>query len=528
MSGSKENAVTIALSGRIDSNNAAEAESMIMGRVAGREKLPVVLDMTDLQFISSAGLRVILRLKKKNPDLRLTCVSPEVYDILEMTGFTEMMSVEKAYRVVSVDGCEVIGEGANGKVYRIDGDNVVKTYKNADALKDIQHEREVARLALVLGIPTAISYDVVKVGDSYGSVFELLDAKSFAKILAKEPERFDWCVKEYVGMLKKIHSTVVPAGKLPSHKENMLARVKRTAKFLPEGYGNKLIAMTEAIPESDHMVHGDYHTKNIVLAGDEVLVIDMDTLSVGHPIFDLVHMYSSYVGYSENDPETVLKFQGFTQETALRFWHESLAAYLGTKDGSNIKEVEDKVRCLAYGYLIDWGVRHNADEALIGVWKARLTELLPRVDCLTFEIKTEEGNDINEIEVAASAENLQKVMDFVDSRLEAAGCPVKYKMQFDLAVEEIFVNIANYAYAPGTGNACVRVELSDDPKSVAITFTDSGKPFDPTKKADPDVTLSADERDIGGLGIFMTKKIMDDLSYEYRDGKNVLRIKKNI
>ena len=120
-----------------------------------------------------------------------------------MTGFTEMMAVEKAYRVVSVEGCEEIGRGAKGTIYRIDQDNVVKVYNNPSALDDIQHEREVAKLALILGLPTAISYDVVRVGDSYGSVFELLNASAFSLILASEPEKMDWCVKEYVALLKK-------------------------------------------------------------------------------------------------------------------------------------------------------------------------------------------------------------------------------------------------------------------------------------------------------------------------------------
>jgi hypothetical protein len=141
---------------------------------------------------------VLLRLRKKYPDIVVTGVRSEIYEIFEMTGFTEMMNVEKAYRVVSVEGCEVIGEGANGTIYRIDRDNVVKVYNNADVLADIQHEREVARLALILGIPTAISYEVVQVGDSYGAVFELLNARSFSSILKKEPEKMDWCVAETV------------------------------------------------------------------------------------------------------------------------------------------------------------------------------------------------------------------------------------------------------------------------------------------------------------------------------------------
>ena len=520
--------VTVVLSGRVDSGNAAQTESDILSQLAGKDGADVTLDASGLEYISSAGLRVILRIKKAFPSFKITGVNSEIYEIFEMTGFTEMMTVEKAYRVVSVEGCEVIGEGANGKVYRIDGDNVVKTYKNADALNDIQHEREVARLALVLGIPTAISYDVVKVGDSYGSVFELLDAKSFSKLLAKEPDRFDWCVSEYIKMLKKIHSTEVPAGKLPKFKDKVLPAVNRTKDILPDGLGEKLVKMTEAIPESNNMIHGDYHTKNIVLAGDEVLVIDMDTLSVGHPIFDFMRMYNAYIGYSENDPDIILKFQGYTADVAEKFWHRSLAEYIGTSNEQKIKDIENKVRVLSYGYLIDWGTRHKADAALTELWKTRLIELLPQVDTLDFEIENGGGSNPDELEIEAATDNLQSVIDFVDSHLDLVDCPAKSKMQLDLAVEEIFVNIANYAYAPGKGNATVRVEVSGDPVTVSITFIDRGMPYDPLKRDEPDITLSASEREIGGLGIFMTKRIMDDIVYEYKDGQNILTLKKTI
>ncbi len=134
----------------------------------------------------------------------------------------------------------------------------------------------------------------------------------------------------------------------------------------------------------------------------------------------------------------------------------------------------------------------------------------------------------NELELEARAENLPEVQSFVEKRLEDAGCPMKAQMQIGVAVEEVFVNIASYAYAPEIGNATVRVEVSDDPVTVTITFVDHGVPYDPLKKEDPDVTRPADEREIGGLGIFMTKKLMDDVIYEYRDGHNILTLKKKL
>ena len=525
--------LTIILSGRIDSSNAAQTEADIQAQLAGKGDVSVVLDASELEYISSAGLRVILRIKKTYSELKITGVNPEVYEIFDMTGFTEMMTVEKAYRVVSVEGCEEIGRGANGTIYRIDQDNVVKVYNNADALADIQHEREVAKLALILGIPTAISYDVVRVGESYGSVFELLNARSFSKILSAEPEKFDWCVKEYVEMLKKIHSTVVPEGKLPDMKETVVDWASFMQDHLPGEAGEKLMRLVEAVPHDDHMIHGDYHTKNLELVGDEVLIIDMDTLAVGHPVFELASMFNSFVGYSEYDHEIIKKFQGFDFETGKAFWRESLAAYLGTENEKQIAEVEDKARIIGYTRMIRRSIRRKGLEsgsgrAEIELWKSELIELLSHVDDLTFEVKRDGGSDPDELEIEARADNLQSVLDFIGSRLDAVDCPMKFRMQLDLAVEEIFVNIANYAYAPGIGKATVRVEVSDDPVAIKITFVDRGVPYDPLKKADPDVTLSAEERQIGGLGIFLTKKLMDDVSYEYKDGQNVLMLKKKL
>lgn len=134
----------------------------------------------------------------------------------------------------------------------------------------------------------------------------------------------------------------------------------------------------------------------------------------------------------------------------------------------------------------------------------------------------------NELTIEATVENLTQVMGFLEQHLEEADCPLKAQMQITVAAEEIYVNIAHYAYAPKTGEATVRLEITDDPAAASITFIDRGVPFDPLAKPDPDVTLSAEERGIGGLGIYMVKKSMDDMRYEYRDGQNVLTLVKKL
>ena len=133
---------------------------------------------------------------------------------------------------------------------------------------------------------------------------------------------------------------------------------------------------------------------------------------------------------------------------------------------------------------------------------------------------------VKELTVDATIENIASVTAFVDGQLERLDCPMKTQVQVDIAIDELFSNIANYAYHPKVGAATVRVEVTEDPLAVVLTFIDNGVPYDPLAKADPDITLSAEEREIGGLGIYMVKKTMDDISYEYRDGQNILRIKK--
>lgn len=150
------------------------------------------------------------------------------------------------------------------------------------------------------------------------------------------------------------------------------------------------------------------------------------------------------------------------------------------------------------------------------------------ITMLALKYEGSEERRIKELTIAATVENIAAVTEFVDGQLERLGCPQKARVQIDIAIDELFGNIAQYAYNPRIGEATVRVEVNEDPLSVVITFIDNGIPYDPLKREDPDVTLSAEERKIGGLGIYMVKKTMDDVTYEYRDGKNILTIKKNI
>ena len=133
-----------------------------------------------------------------------------------------------------------------------------------------------------------------------------------------------------------------------------------------------------------------------------------------------------------------------------------------------------------------------------------------------------------EITLDATIENIQQVTEFVNDLLEQHNCSMKTQMQLDLAIDELFGNIAHYAYAPAIGSATVEVTFTESPAAVNITFIDEGIPYNPLAKADPDVTLSAEEREIGGLGIFLVKKTMDNMVYKYENNRNILTITKNL
>ena len=372
----------ICLIDKVDSLNAVAVEEEMNKIEAENSNLPILVDCEKLNYISSAGLRIMLRLKKAHNEMKIINTSVEVYDIFEMTGFTTIMTVEKAYKVLNVEGCPIIGRGANGIVYRYDPETVVKVYKNADSLDEIKHEREVARKALILGIPTAISYDIVKVGDSYASVFELINAKSLTNILAEEPDRISELVDIYVKLLHQIHETVVPEGTLPKQKDVFVKWAANLKGHLPDDIHAKLTQLIADIPEDNHMVHGDCHTKNIMLQGDEVILIDMDTLCVGNPVFEFAPIFLAYNGFGAVDHEKVTKFIDMSWEQAQYILNETIKRYFKVDDPTPYM---DRIRLLGFTRLLERVYRKDKDNVkLIEFSQKQIIDLVNKLDKVYF------------------------------------------------------------------------------------------------------------------------------------------------
>ena len=386
----------IPLAGKIDSSNAAEVEQEVFaaldGAPDGASDGLLVFDAADLDYISSAGLRVLLRATKAHGgSSEIRNVSPEVYEILEMTGFTEILGVRKRMREVSVDGCEVIGRGFYGTVYRIDEDTIVKVYSSPDSIPLIEHERAMAKLAFVKGVPTAISYDIVKVSDSYGSVFELLRAKTLNTMLIEQPERAEEIIAQFADLMRQVHAIKMDPGELPSAKEAWFGYVDGIcgSGLIPPDQGERLRELLRELPDTDGVVHGDFHMKNVMVSDGEPMLIDMDTLSQGHPIFDLQGVFVTYKAFREDDPTNSMDFLGISGEMADLVWEKTLERYFGTDDREQLARFSDRICLVAYVRFLNLtGVPDFAGDEL---WELRvqhtrehIAELLGRVDSLDF------------------------------------------------------------------------------------------------------------------------------------------------
>lgn len=382
--------LTISLSGHIDSSNASAVEKEIMDTIASCEHDSLVFDLEDLVYISSAGLRIMLKVRKKYASLQAINASSDIYDIFDVTGFTELIDVSRALRKVSIEGCDILGEGANGLVYRIDRDTIVKVYKYADSPEEIQHERELSRAAFLLGIPTAISYDVVRVGDKFGAVFELLDAHSLAELLIKSSSNLEFVAQKSVEIAKIIHSTPAPAN-LPDEFDTIYSWLSQIESFLSAEEYAKFKGLIDALPRDGMLIHGDYHIKNLMQQDDEILLIDMDTLSKGHPIFELAFMFNAYKGFGLTNPAVIEKFMGIDSALVYRLWRRMLALYIGSDDEAALNAVEDKAALIGYLRLMRRRFREVEPDALekdafVIACGDRIKELLSRVDSLDFTV----------------------------------------------------------------------------------------------------------------------------------------------
>lgn len=356
--------LTIKLDGRLDTNSVKELESE-MENLEGVES--VIFDLENLEYISSSGLRQILRTKKIISDTKVINCNTEVYNVFNVTGFTDMMDVEKGLRKISIEGKELIGEGFYGKIYRLDPETIVKVYKIPDALEMIKKETELSKKAFVMGLPTAIPFDIVKVDDLYGSVFELLDAESLD---IDSDEDLDNFAKKSAEILKDIHQKEIKKDELPNRKEFIINALKDNRGFFDKETFNKLISLLETIPDKNTLLHCDFHIKNIMAQGDELLLIDMVTISYGHPIFEFASMYATYIAYTCVDKENTDKFLGIPADITEKLFNKIFKYYYDDKTDEELEDIKYKLSIISFIQVVRNRAKY-ADQAF-GLGKEEL------------------------------------------------------------------------------------------------------------------------------------------------------------
>lgn len=317
--------VTLSLEGRLDTAAAQLTSEAIDAELAKCAEIEALtLDAEQLEYISSSGLRILLGLAKRFKNFKVIGAQPEVYRVLEMTGFIKMMSVERALRRLSIDGCQIIGRGGVGVVYRLDDDTIIKVFREGTTPEEINTEVTMAKEAFVLGMPTAISFDMVRVGNQYGLVYELLRADTLSAVLMREPERLDEFARKYAELFRQLHSIKVPAGSnIPSVMVREEQAVRHISRYFDTASTDLMLTMLNAIPQGDRLLHCDLQTKNAMMQGDDLMLIDMGEVGYGHPIIDLSHAYSAMVKLV-GDYQTII---GMPKELANKMFDKTLDYY---------------------------------------------------------------------------------------------------------------------------------------------------------------------------------------------------------
>ena len=323
--------IVIPIEGRIDTTNAPQIDSEITNLLSAHAGLTPVFDAKNLSYISSAGLRVLMKVAKTaGKKITVRDVSSEVYEIFETTGFTTILDVQKKLREISVEGCELLGQGGNGSVYRIDDDKIVKVYNPSRTREAIDREREFARTAFMNGVPSVIAYDLVKCGPSYGIVFEMIKSKTLGATIKENPEKLEEYVDKYVALAKQLHGTHITSGALTNIKTVLHGRVPKLEQWTTPEERALLDSLIDCFPDCDTIIHNDLHPGNIMIQDGELLLIDMPEVTTGPALYDLTGIYRDMIIAPTRPAAPIIEQSvGLPKEMILRIGNMFFSKYTG-------------------------------------------------------------------------------------------------------------------------------------------------------------------------------------------------------
>ena len=372
-----EGEATLTLCGRLDTAVSSQVSADINQLLATAGTIQhLTVDAGQLEYISSSGLRILLMLAKRFKQFRITEVNPEVYDVLSMTGFTKMMTVERALRQLSVEGCEVIGVGGVGTVFRLNDDTIIKVFREGTTMDEVRKEITMSKEAFVMGMPTAISFDMVRVGSQYGLVYELLHAQTLSACLKQAPERVDELARKYAGLFRQMHAIQVPAdSSVPDALEHERNQVLHIRRYFPQEKIDLLLQLLDTVPASNRLLHLDLQAKNAMIQNEELMLIDMGEVGYGHPILDLAHAYSAMVSLV-GDYDKII---GIPRELGTELWNRAIDYYFEGLPADVVALRKEQIKALSCIRNFSWlALSDSFPEALINECRTLFDERVTR------------------------------------------------------------------------------------------------------------------------------------------------------
>ena len=381
--------LTLSLDGRLDTEAAVKFDAELAEITKNNPHDSVVLDAENLEYVASSGLRTILKMVKTEKNFSIVNVSDSVYSVFEMTGFSRIMNIRKALRKIDLEKCERIGFGGNGAVYRISEDEIVKVNYNPTSFDELDKELTKAKEAFLLGIPTAISFDMVDCGEGRrGVVYETIKSVTLGESIQNAPERMEELTEAYIEQLNRLHSVHTDNPVFGSAKECYRKQVEEASKHLTEEEGKMLEKILAELPEGDRLVHCDAHPKNIMIQNGEMLWIDMEGMSAGHPIYDLISIAAVLNGV-RNDDKMTMDICGMDVATVLKFRKCFIRKYFKTEDPEAIQRYDSMIealRLIRAVFAIGFTSKHTAQVRPMIIQVARQS-FFPNLDKIIGGVK---------------------------------------------------------------------------------------------------------------------------------------------